>query len=130
MADHVRLPECALKFGTIEAELEHTHEFRDEVRGSLGKIDHEVRKLTGNGNKGRIDKLFDAVGEINTMIATHITHCETAEEVMEERITELKEKQAAEQKKVDDRLWSERLKIAGIVGLILIVNQLLGLGVS
>ena len=57
--DHEMRAECGIQFGKIEKELEFHKEWRDEQRESLNTIQREVEKLTGNGNRGRIDAISD-----------------------------------------------------------------------
>ena len=75
--DHELRPACAKEFGSIQKSLEFHKEWRDEARQSLGLIQREVEKLTGNGNRGRIDSISDDLHEIKTMLVSHIRWGET-----------------------------------------------------
>lgn len=67
---------CAKEFGELRAKVDFAEEWRAEQRMALSNIQREVEKLTGNGNRGRIDDLFSGISDIKTMLVSHITEAE------------------------------------------------------
>jgi CII-binding regulator of phage lambda lysogenization HflD len=127
IADHEMRPECAKEFGVIQADLRHHDEFRKEVRSSLAGIDHEIKKLTGNGNKGRVEHLSDAVGELGKLLTRSITKSDAVVEAIQVRMENIEKQQkkiGEEQERVASRMWSERLRITGIVGLLWMLSKI------
>jgi len=116
MADHPMNKECIEQFAIINTNLKFHKEWRDEVSAKLKDIQSEVEKLTGNGNRGKIDDLRIAIEH-------HIARSEASQH----RIEELE----ARTKKLESRLFTIALQVAGAVGaasLIIhfIINKMIG----
>lgn len=112
---HRMRPECAKEFGSIQTSLEFHKEWRVEQLRKLDALQREIEKLTGNGNRGKIDDLASSISSIEKLLADHIVRSEAGQfriSGFEERITEL-----------DKRVFSTAIKVAGAVGLLIIVVE-------
>lgn len=113
MNDHEMRSECAKEFGSIQTALAFHKEWREEQSHKLDRIQKEVEKLTGNGNKGKIDELFNKLSDLNTLIAQHIAMAESSQH----RIEVLEQKTGL----LEERIFSTSLKVAGVVGAVTII---------
>ncbi len=68
---HHPLPECERAFGRIEANQLNASSRSNELSAQISEIRKEIVKLTGNGNKGRIDTLAEATA-VNTVLLKNI----------------------------------------------------------
>jgi len=99
--EHEMRPECALEFGRIQTALEFHKEWREETTQKLNCIQKEIEKLTGNGNRGKIDEIRILIeGQIASFAAS------------EHRIDDLEKKI----KLLEERVFSTSLKVAGGIG--------------
>ena len=111
--DHKMRAECGIQFGAINKELgaiskelEFHKEWRDEQRATLLSIQKEVEKLTGNGNRGRIDTLGDQISEISSMLVSHLPEAQARDQriaLHEHRLD-----------KIETRLYSVAIVAAGL----------------
>lgn len=95
------IPECAAAFGRIEAAQTHAKELRAAQSTEIQGLHKEVLKLTGNGNKGRIDSLAEQTA-VNTALLKKMDY-------RFDRIYNLIEKN-------EHRVWTMAGKVAGLVG--------------
>jgi hypothetical protein len=116
MADHELRPECAKEFGSIQKGLEFHKEWRDEQRVALSTLQREVEKLTGNGNRGRIDGISDDISEIKTMLVGHIAEAEERDHRLDTHDKLLE--------KYEGRVYAISLKVAGVVAFLAMVIKL------
>lgn len=65
-------PECAKEFGKIEASLDYQKELKEEQSKALDRIEKEIEKLFGNGNKGKIDEISICLNALSNSIIAHI----------------------------------------------------------
>jgi hypothetical protein len=93
--DHSMRPECAKEFGKIEANLHEHAIFRTEVRTEL------------RGLKEQIESVQTGVAEIHRLLSGHLGEAGGGWE----RIRDLE----SSLKRMDDRMWTERLKTGGVV---------------
>ena len=116
--DHEMRASCGIEFGKINKELEFHKEWRQELRDSLHKVQKEVEKLTGNGNRGRIDEISSDLADIKTMLVSHLAEAAGRDN----RITMLE----GQFNKLDNRVYSIAIKVAAAAAaLALFVNYLI-----
>lgn len=106
--DHRMRSECAKEFGAIQTALAFHKEWRDEISASLHHLQLELEKLTGNGNRGKIDDLASKMQRIETMLTETIARAD-ARQLRIERLEDTT-------KILESRLFSTSLKVAGAVG--------------
>ena len=116
--DHKMRSECAKEFGAIQTALAFHKEWRIEQTHKLDLIQKEVEKLTGNGNRGKIDELFAKLGSLESLIATHIAIAESSQH----RIDQLEAKTT----RLEERIYSTALKVAGVIGVVTLLLHWLG----
>ena len=116
--DHMMRSECAKEFGAIKTALDFHKEWRIEQTHKLDLIQKEVEKLTGNGNRGKIDELFSKLGSLESLIATHIAIAESSQH----RIEQLEAKTT----RLEERIYSTALKVAGVIGVVTLLLHWLG----
>ena len=121
MSDHELRPECAKEFGSIQKSLDFHREWRDEARASFNLLQKEVEKLTGNGNRGRIDDLVDDLAEIKTMLVSHIRWGETEHEATIRRINN----HAEQIKKLESRIYKVAIGAAALAAILVPISKLL-----
>lgn len=110
-------PECAKEFGKIESALNFEKEWREIQTKMLTNIEKEIEKLTGNGNRGKIDELGVRLKSIEDLLR-EFAASGAARQLRIERLEEIT-------RLLESRLFSTSLKIAGVVGAAAIVIQLL-----
>lgn len=98
---HEMRPECAREFGKLSAEAKAHSEFRAEVRADLAELKTQLADLA----------------DIKEMLAEHIGQSTGGWQ----RIETLENHQS----KLEDRMWGERLKSGGIVGILILAIQFL-----
>lgn len=114
--DHKMRSECAKEFGSIQTALAFHKDWREEQSDSLQRIEREIEKLTGNGNRGKIDDLSSKLVNIEKLLIDHTARSESSQH----RIERLEETT----KLLEDRLFSTSLKVAGAIGVCAILFQL------
>ena len=117
MADHEMRPECAVEFGKIQTALEFHKEWRDESRNTLSCIKKEVEKLTGNGNRGRIDSIADQLTDIHKLLAVHLKESEARDKRLDEQSDRIDE--------LDRRLFKVAVGAAALAALLAPVIEML-----
>lgn len=117
MEVHDLRPECAKEFGRIHRSLEFHQEWRTEQRQSLLNIQKEVEKLTGNGNRGRIDDIFLDLAEIKTMLISHIAEATARDHRLDAH--------AARLDKLDSRIYTVAIGAAGLTALLIPLGKML-----
>jgi hypothetical protein len=95
-----------MEFGKVQTSLDFYEKWHKEDAESLKRIEQEILKLTGNGNKGKIDILSDHVARL---------------EASQHRIERLEK--ATEE--LEDRIYTTSLKVAGAIGLVTIIAHYL-----
>ena len=116
-ADHEMRPECSREFGKISTALEFHKGWRDEQLSKLNKLQSEIEKLTGNGNRGKIDELASSLASVERMMTDHLARSEASQQ----RISSLEQRVDV----LDSRVFSTSVKVAGAVGLLVLIGQYL-----
>ena len=116
--DHGMRSECAKEFGSIHTSLAFHKEWRAEQVRQLNRIQLEIEKLTGNGNRGKMDELSSKIGDLSTMLVAHIASCDASQH----RIESLENRT----KDLEERIFSTALKVAGAVGMMTMLLSYLG----
>jgi hypothetical protein len=114
--DHKMRSECAKEFGSIQTALAFHKDWREEQSDLLQRIEREITKLTGNGNRGKMDDLSNRLFSIEKLLIDHTARSESSQH----RIERLEETT----KMLENRLFSTSLKVAGAIGVFAIIFQL------
>lgn len=99
--EHDLRPGCAKEFGRLQEAQRNNHEFKEEMRHDLD----EIRRAMSD------------IPEIKTMLVAHIgesTGGWQRIEALEQDIV-----------RIEDKMWSERLKASGLTGSLLLLGSYL-----
>ena len=74
--------ECAKSFGTLQSELVHIKDRRKEDWDELREIKHELHKLVGNGNRGRIDDIVSEMASMKSEVTSFKAKSESGDTII------------------------------------------------
>jgi len=111
--DHKMRSECAKEFGAIQKSLEFHGELRRDQSAALQKIQVEIEKLTGNGNRGKIDDLSLRLQNIEKLLVDQVARFD-ASQLRIEHLEEFTEE-------LEKRIYSTALKMASAIGAVTVI---------
>ena len=80
-------------------------------------IQKEVEKLTGNGNRGRIDDISSDIAEIKTMLVSHMAEATARDHRLDAHATRLD--------KLDSRIYAVAVGAAGLTAVLIPLGKML-----